>query len=206
MQRRGPRPAEVSLKEDLMLAPESHTRLDRHRRHRGLARRPAGEGLRVLASSAISLSGFWSGCRRAARAAARPVYRVIWRQHRRLPSGRAGSPVAHRPCSKDLRPRSHLCDRLSAINEPEKGQCHLPEISGRRGIRSLGRRARRVEGRRQDVRLHRRGYAWGVGQDRQHRNRGNADRCRYRREGSLLSPVMGELALGHIRRTSSATG
>jgi len=42
----------------------------------------------------------------------------------------------------------------------------------------------------------RRGYAWGVGQDRQHRNGGNADRCRDWREGSLLSPVMGELAVG----------
>ena len=40
-------------------------------------------------------------------------------------------------------------------NEPEDGQCYVPEISRGGSVRSMGRRSRRLEGRRQDVRMHR---------------------------------------------------
>ena len=77
------------------------------------------------------------------------------------------------------------------------------DLSRCRGVRSLGRRPRRLEGRRQDVRLHRRRHAGRLRQDRQRRDGRAADRRRRRREGTLFPPLLGEPALGHGRGRAS---
>ena len=85
-----------------------------------------------------------------------------------------------------------------------ESECHLPGVSRCRSVRSLGWRPRCVEGRRQDVCVHRCRCAGRLSQDRQHRDSGNADRGRSWREGALSPSLMGEPALGHIGRRASA--